>query len=108
MQQHPMVKAFVKAFRKAGGKEWASRFNPFQLDQVFRFGYRTFRFRVMSVSTVNSWDADRIPAGAGKYDIVMMPDVSNALGDWLACDSEAKAEFERFEAVIRATFAVYD
>lgn len=105
MSNHPMVTAFLKAFKANGGKEWAGRFNRSSLDQAFRFGYKTVRFRIQSASTVSSWDQEFIPVDAGKYDIVMIPDVGNLLSDWLACDQDAKAEYARFIAVVNTTFA---
>ena len=106
MKHHPMVKAYIAAFCKAGGKQWRNRFNPYDLQQRFRFGYREFSFRVQSVSTVFSWDADQIPTTAGRFDVVMIsaPD----LGQWLACDAEAEKEFAEFLAVVRRTAAAYE
>lgn len=104
MKQHPMVKAFVKALVKNGGKEFKNRFNMYQLDQTFVFGYRKFHFRIMSASLVSSWDTHLIPEGVtGRFDVVMIQQPN--FGGWLACDSEAQAEYGRFIKLVNATFA---
>ena len=108
MKQHPMAKAYIQAFVKKNGKQWKARFNTYSLDQVFRFGYNEFRFRIQSASNVASYDEQFIPSGARRFDVVMIPDAGNNFRRWLPCDSEAKAEYESFMTAVSNTFAEYE
>jgi hypothetical protein len=103
-KQHPTVKAYIKAFCANGGKAWKGKFNPYSLDQVMLFGYRKMLFRIYSVGTVPSWSQALIPQEANnRLDIVMIP--SPDFGDWLACDEQAKKDYEAFMQVVGKTFA---
>lgn len=107
MNQHPMTKAFVKAFVANGGKKFKSKFMMYTLDQSIIFGYRAFVFRIMSAGSVPSWDRDLIPAGVTSLygdEIVMIQ--SPNFGNWLECDQAAKAEYEEFAAIVAKTIGI--
>jgi hypothetical protein len=107
MTQHPMTKAYVKAFVANGGKKFKSKFTMFTLDQSIIFGYRAFIFRIQSAGSVPSWDQDLIPAGVTSLygdEIVMIQ--SPNFGGWLACDEAAKAEYEEFVSIVAKTIGI--
>lgn len=107
MTQHPMTKAYIGQFVKNGGKKFKAKFNPSQLDQTIIFGYRSFVFRILSAGSVPSWDEKLIPAGVTSLygdEIVMIQNPN--FGDWLACDQDAKAEYEEFAAIVAKTIGI--
>ncbi len=102
MKQHPMTKAYVKAFVANGGKKFKSQFAMYALDQSIVFGYRAFIFQIKSAGCVPSWDQDLIPKGVDSREDIVMIQAPN-FGEWLACDSVAKAEYDEFVSIVAKT-----
>ena len=105
MKQHPMVKAYVKAFCASGGKEFKNKFNMYETVQRITFGHCTFHFRIESVNLVSSYNRHLIPKDASRFDVVMIPDVMNDYVKFLPCDNEYKIQYEKFISIVSGTIA---
>jgi hypothetical protein len=108
MNQHPMAKAYVSAFVKNGGKKFKSKFNMYGLDQIITFGYRRFAFELKTVYGTASYALELIPKCAtrpGDCDEIYLSPYPN-FGDWLACDQDAKADYEEFMGIVAKTIGI--